>query len=346
MQASEAVLAEEPRWNEFVKNSPERSFMQTWQWGDVQQAMGSSIWRIVVEDHGTIIATALVIERSLRFQYSWLYIPHGPLFAPNIAEDVKQHAWKVLEEKLTSLAQERGAFFVRIDPLLSTLQLPHWRKAPREVQPQHTLLLNLSPSEQELLAAMHSKTRYNINLAQRKGVQVKFSSDVSDVQHFLRAAKDVTARSGFSYHPDEYYEHIVRVFGAKDMAELAIAEVEGEVLAVHLMVYADGIATYAHGASSVAKRQFMAPALLYWKTILRAKERGMNTYDFFGVAPEHAESDHPWSGVTRMKLGFGGTRVTYCGAYDLVLNEGLYAGFSLMRSAVITTRKAFVSLFK
>lgn len=112
------------------------------------------------------------------------------------------------------------------------------------------------------------------------------------------------------------------------------------------MVYSNGVATYSHGASTSEKKEYMAPALLYWKTILRAKEKGMKQYDFFGVAPEHAAPDHPWAGVTRMKLGFGGKRVSYCGAYDFVLNEGLYAGFSLMRRAVTTARKARHSLFR
>lgn len=333
MQASEAVFSEETRWDGFVAQSPLRSFLQTWTWGKLQEEIHAPFWRLVVEDKGKIIAVALVLERSLRLGYSWLYIPRGPIFLEGISENERDAAWIALEEKLKSLADERGSFFVRIDPLFQTFSRHGWQKASREVQPQHTLMLSLAPSEEELLAAMHPKTRYNIRVAERKGVQVRFSNDVQDVHAFLATSRSVTARNGFSYHPDEYYCGIIETLGKNGMAELAIAEVGGKAVAVHIMIYADGIATYAHGASMNKYRSYMAPALLYWKTILRAREKEMKLYDFFGVAPEHAADDHPWAGITRMKTGFGGTRVSYCGAYDLVLNEALYTMFNVTRKA-------------
>ncbi len=333
MYASEAIHSEQSRWDAFVSQSPLRSFMQTWRWGELQATIHASYWRVVVEDNGKIVAVALVIERSLRLGYSWLYIPRGPLFLEGLSDSDKESAWTALEEKLRSLAAERGSFFIRIDPLLPAFSRPGWRKSSREVQPQHSLILGLTSSEDELLAHMHPKTRYNIRVAERKGVTVKFSSSVEDVHAFLESAKTVTERSGFSYHPDEYYCGIMEELGKKDMAELAIAELDGKAIAAHLMIYADGIATYAHGASMNEYRSAMAPALLYWKTILRAKEKGMKEYDFFGVAPENAPTDHSWSGITRMKTGFGGTRVSYCGAYDLVCNEALYTMFNVTRKA-------------
>ncbi len=333
MQASEAILSEQVRWDAFVAQSSLRSFLQTWAWGELQEEIHAPHWRLVVEDKGKIVATALVLERSLRLGYSWLYIPRGPIFVEGISEDDKGSAWKALEEKLKSLADERGSFFVRIDPLWETFSRHGWQKASREVQPQHTLILSLTPSEEELLSKMHPKTRYNIRVAERKGVQVRFSSNVEDVHAFLATSRSVTARNGFSYHPDEYYCGILDTLGKKNMAELAIAEVDGKAVAVHIMIYADGIATYAHGASMNEYRSYMAPALLYWTTILRAKEKGITLYDFFGVAPESASDDHPWAGITRMKTGFGGDRTSYCGAYDFVLNEALYTMFNVTRKA-------------
>lgn len=333
MHASEAIRSEAARWDAFVAASPLRSFMQTWSWGELQEHTHNPYWRIVIEDNGKIVAVALVMERSLTLGYSWLYIPRGPLFLEGLSNSEKESAWIALEEKLKSLADECGSFFIRIDPLFAELSRPGWRKSSREVQPQHSLVLNLAPSEEELLAHMHPKTRYNVRVAERKGVTVRFSSSVDDVHAFLESAKTVTQRSGFSYHPDEYYCGIMESLGKNSMAELAIADLDGKAIAVHLMIYADGIATYAHGASMNEYRSAMAPALLYWKTILRAKEKEMNEYDFFGIAPEDALSDHSWAGITRMKTGFGGKRVSYCGAYDLVLNEALYTMFNVTRKA-------------
>lgn len=342
MQVSEAVAAEKNRWNAFIADSPYKSFMQTWGWGELQEYLHVPCFRLVVEDAGKIVAVALVIERALKMGYCWLYIPRGPIFLEGLSDADKNSAWDALEEKLKNLADERNAFFVRVDLLQEQFARTHWHKSPREVQPQHTLLLHVSTSEEQLLAAMHPKTRYNIRVSEKKGVNVRFSSSAEDVRAFIDASQSVTNRTGFSYHPDEYYRGILEVLGKENMAELAIAEIGGQVAAVHLMIYADGIATYAHGASKNEFRSAMAPALLYWKTIQRAKEKGMQLYDFFGVAPENAPEDHPWNGITRMKLGFGGTRVSYAGAYDLVFNEALYTMFNLTRKAKSFLRNGLV----
>lgn len=349
VRASEAVPAEAARWNAFIAASSARSFLQTWQWGDLQKTLGLRSWRVVIEDGAQIVAIALVIERKLQLGYSWLYIPRGPIFLEGLSDTDKASAWDVLEEKIKGLAREFGAFFIRIDPLWDSFDRNDWRKSSREVQPRNTLLLDLVSSQDELLATLHPKTRYNIRTAERKGVTVQFSNNPEDVEKFLHASKSVTQRSGFAYHPDSYYRAIMEILGTSGMAEFAIAEVAGESVAAHLMIYADGIATYAHGASIYDKRSYMAPALLYWETILRAKEKGMQTYDFFGVAPfdpaqGKPEESHSWAGITRIKTGFGGKRIAYCGAYDLVLNEGLYTGFMMMRGVARTIRSTMRGL--
>jgi len=353
MRASEAVSTEAAKWNAFVAASPARSFLQTWQWGEVQEKIGARSWRVVVEDGTRLVAVALVIERNLQLGYSWLYIPRGPIFLEGLTEEERQAAWQALKEKLQNLAGECGAFFVRVDPALPAEALAKegvdsfrkgWRKSSREVQPRNSLLLDLVSSQEEIFSSLHSKTRYNIRTAQRKGVTVRFSHDPKDVEKFLHASKSVTLRTGFAYHPDSYYHAIIEILGQAGMAEMAIAEVDGQGVATHLMVYADGIATYAHGASVYEKRSYMAPVLLYWETILRAKEKGMHVYDFFGVAPQDADEHHAWAGITRIKTGFGGKRVSYCGAYDFVLNEGLYTGFMMMRGVARTIRSTIRGL--
>lgn len=341
MNIGEAIYSEGTRWDAFVMLASTGSFLQTWAWGEMHRELGSLYWRVIVEHNGKIVAVALVLRRGIKLGYSWLYVPRGPVFADGLSKEEQSHAWGLLEEKFASLAQEASAFFIRIDPLLSAeasekAGLPtipkHWKKSSHEVQPKDTLLLDLNQSVETLQANLHPKTRYNIRVAQKKGVTISYSRDVKDVELFLKISRNVSARTGFSYHPDDYYRVMIDVLGKQNMAELAIAKAGDEVLAAHIMLYANGIATYGHGASDSSKRSFMAPTLLYWDTILRAKEKGVHQYDFFGVAPEDASPDHPWAGITRMKTGFGGTRVSYVGAHDLVFNDGLYAGFGLMRN--------------
>jgi len=333
----------------------------------MQEEAGAKFWRIVVGDFD---AVALVVRRDLPLNRSWLYVPRGPVMTssgpptggptspskgevPLLAKErstpqAAGEVWAVLEEHLTQLAHEENAMFIRIDPMWQ--EWPHFakasrgafRKAEREVQPRHTLKLNLTLSEEELLAQMHAKTRYNIRLAERKGVTVRFSKDEKDLQHFLRLAKEVAERAPISFHPDEYYREMLKVLGGRPVksagadhgvarAEIALAKHEGDVLAVNIIIYAGDTVTYAHGASSQAKKSLMAPHLLQWESIKKARQEGFKEYDFFGVkAPDVGEED-TWSGITRFKEGFGGYRESYIGAYDMVLEGGLYRAFNVAR---------------
>jgi peptidoglycan pentaglycine glycine transferase (the first glycine) len=180
MNIAEAVGAEHARWDAFVNASSTGSFLQMWEWGEMHRELGRLFWRVIIEHNGTIVATALVLRRGIQFGYSWLYVPYGPVFVDGLSKEEQGHVWKLFEEKLTSLVKESGAFFVRIDPLWETSQdsyvIPKaWRKSAREVQPQHTLLLSLTPDEATLQAQLHSKTRYNIKVAQKKGVVISYS---------------------------------------------------------------------------------------------------------------------------------------------------------------------------
>lgn len=288
------------------------SFLQSRQWQGMQEKLGVKTWWL--EENNV---RALVLKRNLPLGRSWLYIPRGPVGKMS----------QGLERKLIEIAEQENAIFVRVDPEIQTPLAAPWRKSEREVQPSNTLILDLTKSEEELLGQMHQKTRYNIRLAQKKGVQVRFSKDISDIEHFLKLSKDVSERTTFSYHPDNYYRAILRT----DLAEIALAEYQNQVLAAHVVISFGDTATYVHGASSSTQRDVMAPHLLQWETIKRAKEQGYKKYDFFGIAPEGADKNHPWSGVTRFKIGFGGNRVDYIGAYDLVLNEGMYHVFNAVR---------------
>lgn len=313
-----AQESDKERWNELVL-SAHMSFLQTWQWGELQKSLGRTFWRYVGEDAGQIKEVALVIKQELPQGFSWLYVP-----------GVFQISSE-LQKELLRLATQEKALFIRADFKEESSVPTDWKKASREVQPKDTLVLDLDKSEEELLAEMHHKTRYNIRLAGKRGVTTRFSTDVKDVEIFLDLARRVTGRSEFSYHPDAYYRKLLDVLGKEGMAEIAIAEHEGQPLAAHIMLYAGEGATYVHGASSQEKREVMAPQLLYWETIRRAKAKGLKTFDLYGVAPEDAGPNHPWAGITRVKMGFGGKRVTYAGAYDLVTKPILYPLFHLAR---------------
>jgi peptidoglycan pentaglycine glycine transferase (the first glycine) len=315
------------RWDKFVSSSSDGTFLQSWAWGQLQEEEGNSFWRLIFEESNEIQGVSMVVKRSLPLGQCWLYVPRGPVL------NGKSELGKLWQEKILELAKKEKALFVRCDPTWENdnwLKEAEWQKTEREVQPQHTLVLGLDNSEEELMASMHAKTRYNVRLAERKGVKVRFSTDMKDLEIFLGLSREVTKRSAFNYHPDEYYKVMLRVL-KENMVEVAIAEHEGVALAANILITFGGVATYAHGASSFEKRSVMAPQLLMWESIKRAKLKGSKGFDFYGVAPPGSDEKHGWTGITRLKQGFGGEGESYVGAYDYVLRAGLYKVLNVIR---------------
>jgi lipid II:glycine glycyltransferase (peptidoglycan interpeptide bridge formation enzyme) len=319
-------------WNDFLLTSRYGSFMQSWEWGEMQAGFGLPTWRLVVEEEENYLGVALVLQREVSFGRCWLYVPHGPVFndSPKV--------WRLLNDKVREIGGGKRAIFLRADPLIEKsggsdvlLAQSGWQKSEREVQPKHTLVVDLNKSEEDLMSEMHKKTRYNIRLARRKGVEVSFSGGGDDLEAFLQLTADVEGRGSFRYHPHRYYREMQKVLGPKGMLRCAVARSGREVLAVNLLVNFGKVITYTHGASSSSKREVMAPHLLQWESIRQARRDGYEKYDFFGVADNGSAADHPWAGITRFKMGFGGDRVDYMGAYDLVLDPAFYAIYNVAR---------------
>lgn len=283
----------------------------------MQREQNVAFWRL-----GTKEAQALVVRRVLPMKKCWLYVPGGPL-----------GEGEQLLGQMRELGERERAVFVRIEPVGSFDSAQgKWRKSDYDIQPRHSLLLHLNQSEEELQAAMHQKTRYNIRLAQKRGVTVRFSRDDHDLDRFLKLAREVEQRGTFHYHPADYYRSQLKILRQDAKMEVAVAEYRGSVLAVNLLIVFGDTMTYLHGASSADSRDLMGPHLLQWESVKRAKELGLARYDFWGVAPPKADDNHSWSGITRFKEGFGGERVMYPGAYDIVMDHFWYLLYSTIRS--------------
>lgn len=319
-------------WDDFIAHQPHVSFLQSWAWGEMQKILGVPYERLVV-DTGQPQAAALVLTRRIPWSKSWLYIPRGPIFSTRLP-DAEQ--WSLMQREFDRLAKEQDALFVRCDPAwpataASLLTAPGWKQAERDVQPRATVIIDLTKSDEELLGAMHQKTRYNIRLAEKKGVQVRFGTEVSDLEIFLGLKHQVEERSAFRYHPEAYYRAMHQALGTAGMFVVAIAEHDGTPLAAHLLISFAGTTTYVHGASASSKRHLMAPHLLQWTSMQWARQQGAQWYDLYGIAPADASPHHPWAGITKFKLGFGGQREEYIGAWDYIYEPAWYAGFTLAR---------------
>jgi len=298
-------------WNEEVLRLG-GGFLHSWEWGDFQEKNGREVLRLR-EVSGALLQA---IRMPLPLGKSYWYCPRGPVFEKEGEEVI---------DAISGNESLRDGLFFRFDPIkkITSDEI----KKVSAVQPGQTSILDLSRSPDEIMADMHEKTRYNIRLAERKGVKVFPAPKSNDgFETFWQLLKETTERGRFKGHGKEYYRNMLDVMNAR----ILFAEHDGKVLAAILLISFGGRVTYLHGASNRERRELMAPYLLHWQAILDAKEQGYKEYDFWGVAPEGAK-DHPWAGITRFKKGFGGKYVEYPGTYDLPLNKFWYGLYSTVQ---------------
>ncbi len=315
-------------WDVFIEQHPYSHILQTSAWANLKASFGWSPRFIRQDELG-----AMVLFRHLPFGASVAYIPRGP---------VGEGDWNALWPAVDSLCKKEHAVFLRVEPEIwepmpedfIPEQLPGFQETPQSTQPPRTILVDLRPSEEDILMAMKSKTRYNIRLAERKDVTVRQSDDVGT---FHRMSLTTGARDEFEIHSLEYYQRAYDLFAPQGKCVLLIAEFEGQPLA-GLMAFAHHqTAWYLYGASTEKERSRMPTYLLQWEAMRWAKDKGCETYDLWGI-PDHPEtyledhfldrSDGLW-GVYRFKRGFGGKVHRTIGTWDRVYRPLLYKAYQL-----------------
>lgn len=289
-------------------------------WEPVQAAAGAlTCRRLAGFENGKIVAAAQIFERRWPAG-KWWHVPRGPVFGSLSAASQGEFL-----AEIERLARDSAAVFVRFDwPELA--EIP----ADLPLQPAHqtnfpgtTLLLDLAKSEAELLAEMKPKGRYNIRVAEKRGVTVRESTDPAEADIFADLLAKTTARDGFTGHGREYYRAFLAALAPAGRASLFVAELAGRPIAASIVTWAGPRATYYYGASDHEHRAAMAPYLVQWTAILAARSRGFQEYDFLGIAPAEAKN-HPLAGVTDFKLKFGGRILNYPASSELVLNPAKY----------------------
>ncbi|MEK7473563.1 MAG: peptidoglycan bridge formation glycyltransferase FemA/FemB family protein [Patescibacteria group bacterium] len=323
-------------WDEFVSGLAYTQFTQSWAWGELQKSVGRNVERyfIAKDESSEPVAALQLVHMARPFVGGYWLAPRGPVFGAGDKEQRAESSIQILEFLAEELALPAGVF-IRLEPVLLasdtspaggqvshlTSFIPH-----RSYNPATTILVDLKKSEDELLAAMHQKTRYNVRVAERHGVTVRAGTD-EEIGTFLRLTKETEERDKFSAPDFSYLEKTYRVMAKAGIARLRVAEYKREPLAMSMeMTYGDAV-TYLHGASSSRHRNVMAPFTLHWEAIRAAKSEGKKIYDFWGCNPEDindANYKPSWEGITRFKLGWGGARVSLVGTFDVACKPWLY----------------------
>ena len=295
-------------------------------------------------------AAALVLKRQIlrngfAARLSILYSPKGPLLDwSNVSLRNR-----VLDD-LQSFAKKKGAIFLKIDPdlvlgtgipsgendipvpmgevVVSELKRRGWGYSSDQIQFKNTVMVDLNATDEELLARMKQKTRYNIRLAEKKGVVVRVGAQ-KDLGLLYKMYAETSVRDGFVIRDEGYYQTVWNLFmtSRSPSCEPLLAEVDGEPVAAIFVFYFAGHAYYVYGMSRNAHREKMPTYLLQWEALKRARARDCHVYDLWGAPDVFDESDSMW-GVYRFKEGLGGQVVRTLGAWDFAPNPLWYKLYS------------------
>ena len=312
-------------WQNFLKKHPNAHILQTAEWGELKSAFGWDVLRVISGDEGIQL-----LFRKLPLGFSIAYAPKP------VAGGQLTSMSPAFRAEIDAACRKKRAVFLKIEPDAWDSEIMEsnpdgWlpKPSPHNIQPPRTVVVSLAGSLDDILGRMKQKCRYNIRLAEKKGISVRAWDDLDG---FYRLMQVTGGRDRFGVHSLAYYRKAYELFQRSGMAELLVAEFEGKPLAA-LMVFANGSRSwYLYGASNDEERNRMPTYLLQWQAMIWAKERGCQDYDLWGV-PDVDESaleaqfetrqDGLW-GVYRFKRGFGGQVKRAAQALDRVYMPWLY----------------------
>jgi peptidoglycan pentaglycine glycine transferase (the first glycine) len=337
---------DDAEWDAFVTGHPRGSLLQLTAWARLKGRFGWSPRRVWLRRDGRLVAGAQILIRAAALGLVRVaYIPHGPLVDWQDEEMVS-----ILFNQIDFAAYEHGAGLLKMEPLLWQEEMPaaEWQALCARhgcladsdtIQPPRTIVVDLRLPEEEILARMKQKTRYNIRLAEKKGVTVR-PGTAADLPLFVRLMRTTGARDDFGVHASDYYRAAYELF-APDHAALLIAEHEEKPLAAVMVFAAGAKAAYLYGASANEGRHLMPSYAVQWAAMRWARQRGCTQYDLWGVPDDSetvleagfAERNGGLWGVYRFKRGFGGEIKRTVGTADRVYNKLVYRLYKWRRGS-------------
>lgn len=316
-------------WTQFQNECGSPSFLQSWEWGSLNEKNnGYQILRLgLCGASNEIVSTAQVLKiRAKRGDF--MFIPHGPTFNDVSHAQLKKYLREYMDY-LVPIAQKEGYVFIRVSPVQDKQNGGEecyfeagFRKAPIYMHAEKIWVLDLEPSEEELLANMRKTTRYLIRRAPKDGVTIEQRSDDQSIEDFWKLYEETASRESFVPFSKKFVDNEYKEFATSHNANYFFGKVAGEYLAGALVVYTKSTAFYHQGASRHTK--YPVPYALQWESIREAKRRGCKIYNFWGILDE-GRTPKAWAGLTLFKKGFGGREIDYIPTQDYVINPLKYA---------------------
>lgn len=314
-------------WQSMLKRHPEANFLQSPEWSNVNKLVGNKPILISLDQQTAALA---IIKNAKRGRY--LEIPGGPLLDwqnSNLVRDFFQ--------KTRQIAKAEKCVFARFRPQLEQsashlklLKATGAKPAPFHLHAEHTVIIDLTKSETELLKNMRRQTRYEVRRAQKLGINVSSSLKKSDFEKFHQTQAETAARQHFI--PPELSDLMAYHQVFKQNARLYVAKTsQGEPIAYGLILVCGHEAAYFEAASTNLNRKLPGAHALLWQVMLDLKQQGVKRFNLWGIAPEN-QPNHRYAGVTTFKTGFGGKVTEFVHAHDLIINPLLYSGTWLIET--------------
>ncbi|MFZ5376699.1 MAG: lipid II:glycine glycyltransferase FemX [Patescibacteria group bacterium] len=305
--------------------------LQTWEWGDFRKTTGTKVERVGCFKDGVIQhALQVTFHRLPILDKTVGYFPKGFLPNENQIAALKQ------------LAEKHNALFIKLEPnvpspvgesadnqIIKKFLAENDCVPGRPLFTKYSFILDLTPDEETLFSNLQSKTRYNIRLASKKGVQIFENSTAEGMEEYVKILEETTKRQGFYAHSPEYFRKMWQSLSPTGMIRIFQAIYQGEILASWIMFVHNQTLYYPYGASRSIHREVMASNLMMWEMIRFGKAMGCTSFDMWGSLGPDPDPKDPWYGFHRFKQGYNGVLVEFIGSYDLVVNQPLYQIFRI-----------------
>lgn len=311
--------------------------LQSYQWGEFRRKTGVEVERLGFFE-------GQKLKRGLQVTFH-------PLPVPGLNKTIGYlpKAFTPDDDQLSALKQlaaQHNALFIKLEPnvaqpaknkpvhrQLRKFLTEQGTQPGRPLFTKHTFHLDLTKPEDELFENLKSKTRYNVNLAYKKGVKIYENSTQEGMSQYLEILQETIDRQGFYAHKPEYFQKMWDAFSDSGMIKIFNAVYQDKILVSWVMFLFNDVLYYPYGASRDLHREVMPSNLMMWEMVRFGKEQGCHTFDLWGSLGLDPDKDNPYHGFHRFKKGYGGEIMEFVGSYDLVMNQPLYKIFRVAEEA-------------
>lgn len=300
--------------------------MQSFQWGEFKEQTGVEVLRYGIYRNNKLAAAFQLTLHKIPFINKYVgYLPRGLELNSELADALEQ------------VAKEYNLVFIKLEPHIPKASKQvidlRFKKATKSYFSKYNFIIDLTKSEQDLLSSMRSKTRYNIRLAQKKGVKIKIGTDPKIFNDYLNLYFETTARQNYLGHNRDYHKKVWELFQKYDMAKIIVGYFKDEPLSAWCVFNFKDTLYYPYGGSTHRHKELMANNLVAWEAINLGKKLKLKKFDMWGALGENPDPNDPWIGFHNFKQGYGGQHIEYIGSFDIIFDKLIYQIFNFIDSA-------------